>query len=84
MAFTRSSTDCAKSGKNMLLVSSRYHARKIEGTQDLSKYLQTHTLSDTQYQQIGKLIRQLHDHQVHHSDLNIHNILLEPTSGQFS
>ncbi|CUU52220.1 3-deoxy-D-manno-octulosonic acid kinase [Actinobacillus pleuropneumoniae] len=56
---------------------------KIEGTQDLSKYLQTNALSDTQYQQIGKLIRRLHDHQVHHSDLNIHNILLEPTSGQF-
>ncbi|WGE32442.1 3-deoxy-D-manno-octulosonic acid kinase [Actinobacillus genomosp. 2] len=56
---------------------------KIEGTQDLSKYLQTHALSDMQYQQIGKLIRRLHDHQVHHSDLNIHNILLEPTSDQF-
>ncbi len=56
---------------------------KIEGTQDLSKYLQTHELSDMQYQQIGKLIRRLHDHQVHHSDLNIHNILLDPASGQF-
>lgn len=56
---------------------------KIEGTQDLSKFLQTHSLSDAQYQQIGQLIRQLHNHQVHHSDLNIHNILLQPSSGQF-
>lgn len=56
---------------------------KIENTQDLSKFLQQNELSNEQYQQIGKLIRQLHNHQVHHSDLNIHNILLEPTSGQF-
>ncbi|WP_150538917.1 3-deoxy-D-manno-octulosonic acid kinase [Actinobacillus vicugnae] len=56
---------------------------KIEGAQDLSKFLQTNSLTDEQYQQIGKLIRQLHDHQVHHSDLNIHNILFVPTSGQF-
>lgn len=56
---------------------------KIENTQDLSKYLQTQSLSNVQYQQMGLLIRQLHLHQVHHSDLNIHNILLEPETGKF-
>lgn len=55
---------------------------KIADTQDLSQYLQTKNLTPTQYQQIGQLIRQLHDHQVHHSDLNIHNILID-TQGKF-
>lgn len=50
---------------------------KIANTQDLSQYLKTQKLTAEQYQQIGTLIRQLHDHQVHHSDLNIHNILLD-------
>ncbi|QLB20228.1 3-deoxy-D-manno-octulosonic acid kinase [Vespertiliibacter pulmonis] len=50
---------------------------KIENTRDLSQILQTQTLSLTQYQQLGKLIRQLHQRQVHHADLNIHNILLD-------
>ncbi|TLU76594.1 3-deoxy-D-manno-octulosonic acid kinase [Mannheimia varigena] len=49
---------------------------KLENTQDLSKILQSQALSNEQYEQIGKLIRRLHNHQVHHSDLNIHNILL--------
>lgn len=49
---------------------------KLENTQDLSKILQSHSLSNEQYEQIGKLIRHLHNHQIHHSDLNIHNILL--------
>lgn len=55
---------------------------KIADTQDLSQYLQTKNLTPAQYQQIGRLIRQLHDHQVHHSDLNIHNILID-TQGKF-
>nr|WP_314741268.1 3-deoxy-D-manno-octulosonic acid kinase [uncultured Haemophilus sp.] len=55
---------------------------KIENTRDLSQILQNKKLSSAQYIQIGKLIRQLHNHQVHHTDLNIHNILLD-TSGQF-
>ena len=55
---------------------------KVENTRDLSQILRNRTLTDEQYQQIGKLIRQLHNHQVHHTDLNIHNIL-QDTSGQF-
>lgn len=55
---------------------------KIADTQDLSQYLQTQRLTPAQYQQIGQLIRQLHDHQVHHSDLNIHNILID-SQGKF-
>lgn len=55
---------------------------KIEQTQDLSQFLQKQQLTAEQYQQIGALIRQLHDRQVHHSDLNIHNILLDQ-NGKF-
>lgn len=54
----------------------------IPHTQDLSKLLQQTTLSVVQYQQIGRIIRALHDHQVCHTDLNIHNILLD-NQGQF-
>lgn len=55
---------------------------KLENTQDLSKILQSQYLSTEQCEQIGQLIRNLHNHQVHHSDLNIHNILLDD-SGNF-
>lgn len=56
---------------------------KIEGTQDLSQCLQKSPLTAEQYQQIGRLIRQLHQHQVHHSDLNIHNILWQLETNKF-
>lgn len=56
---------------------------KINNTEDLSQLLQHQTLSNEEYRKIGKLIRQLHDHQVHHSDLNIHNILREKGTGKF-
>lgn len=56
---------------------------KIANTEDLSQYLQTQRLSETDYYAIGALIRQLHDKQVHHSDLNIHNILRKTEQGQF-
>lgn len=56
---------------------------KIANTQDLSQLLQQQALTNDEYKQIGKLIRHLHDHQVHHSDLNIHNILRQTTTGQF-
>lgn len=55
---------------------------KIADTQDLSRILQERRLSETQYRQIGETIRRLHDCQVHHSDLNIHNILLD-SHGKF-
>lgn len=50
---------------------------KIENAEDLTAYLQHSTLSSQQWQAVGKLIRQLHDLQVCHSDLNAHNILVQ-------
>lgn len=56
---------------------------KIADTQDLSRLLQQQPLENLEYQAIGALIRKLHDKQIHHSDLNIHNILREKSSGKF-
>ena len=55
---------------------------KIEGASDLLDVLRSGPLTMRQYQQIGKLIRKLHDVGVCHSDLNIHNIMLDD-KGEF-
>jgi len=49
----------------------------IPHTQDLVTILMQKTISDSLCQKIGKLVRQLHDAGVCHSDLNIHNILVD-------
>lgn len=56
---------------------------KIANTQDLSQFLQNQRLTEKEYREIGQLIRQLHNVQIHHSDLNIHNILRQKQSGKF-
>ncbi|CAH0534680.1 3-deoxy-D-manno-octulosonic acid kinase [Vibrio stylophorae] len=48
---------------------------RIEGAQDLVATLQAQPLTPEVYQQIGRLVRQLHDAGICHTDLNIHNIL---------
>ena len=53
---------------------------KVENTRDLSKISQKENLTAEQYQQIGKLIRQLHDHQVHHTDPVSYTHLTLPTT----
>lgn len=55
---------------------------KIENARDLTAFLQTQTLPDEAWRQIGKLIRRLHDLQICHTDLNAHNILLQQFEGQ--
>ena len=50
---------------------------KIENAQDLTALLQTQQLPNDIWQAIGKLIRQLHDLQICHTDLNAHNILVQ-------
>ncbi len=49
----------------------------ISHAQDLTILLQKKPLSPHQWQKIGKLIKQLHNVQVCHTDLNAHNILLQ-------
>lgn len=50
---------------------------KIPDARDLVACLQHDTLAEEHYAQIGRVIRQMHDAQVNHTDLNIHNILLD-------
>lgn len=50
---------------------------RIENAQDLVAILQKTALPACSWQQIGKLIAQLHHAQINHRDLNAHNILLQ-------
>lgn len=56
-------------------------SEKIENAQDLTALLQTQRLTADQWRQIGGLIRQLHDLQICHTDLNAHNILCQQLEG---
>lgn len=55
---------------------------RIPGTTDLAHLLQQRLLTSVEWQQLGALIASFHQHQVYHSDLNCHNILLDQ-QGQF-
>ena len=55
---------------------------RIPGTTDLANLLQQRALTSLEWQQLGALIARFHQHQVYHSDLNCHNILLDD-QGQF-
>ncbi|MDR7122810.1 lipid IV(A) 3-deoxy-D-manno-octulosonic acid transferase [Rheinheimera soli] len=55
---------------------------RIQGATDLAHLLQQRPFTSTEWQQLGALIASFHQHQVYHSDLNCHNILLDD-QGQF-
>ncbi|SJN57257.1 3-deoxy-D-manno-octulosonic acid kinase [Vibrio ruber DSM 16370] len=50
---------------------------KVPNARDLVTILQENTLRDEMYVKIGREIRKMHDAQVNHTDLNIHNILID-------
>lgn len=52
-------------------------SEKIADAQDLVSILQTRALTELEYFAIGRQIKKMHDLQVNHTDLNIHNILLD-------
>ncbi|RYU67851.1 3-deoxy-D-manno-octulosonic acid kinase [Aliivibrio finisterrensis] len=52
-------------------------SEKITNARDLVAILQEKPLSKEMYQKIGNEIRKMHAAQVNHSDLNIHNILID-------
>ncbi|WP_417445767.1 3-deoxy-D-manno-octulosonic acid kinase [Kangiella sp.] len=54
----------------------------IKNTQDLFHILRQRSLSADEWKAVGMLIKQFHDKGVYHSDLNIHNIMLDD-QGQF-
>jgi 3-deoxy-D-manno-octulosonic acid kinase len=67
----------ARAVKNGFIYQADILVEKIEGANDLVDVLMMSSLADYHYKHIGKVIRQLHDTGVCHSDLNIHNILLD-------
>lgn len=66
-----------KKGKLGIYYQADILIEKIENAQDLTALLQTQRLPNDIWQAIGKLIRQLHDLQICHTDLNAHNILVQ-------
>jgi len=52
-------------------------SEKIPNAQDLVSILQQRQLNDVEYQAIALQIKKMHQAQVNHTDLNIHNILLD-------
>ncbi len=50
---------------------------RIDQAQDLFQFLTDQELPDVLWQQVGKTIKKFHHHGVFHSDLNIHNILMD-------
>lgn len=50
---------------------------RIPNSQEVHTQLLSAPLSDLLWNKIGRIIRQLHDAQVYHHDLNIHNILID-------
>ncbi len=55
---------------------------RIPGASDVADILhRQHPLAPDQWQTLGRAVRQLHDHQVFHADLNCHNLMLD-TAGR--
>lgn len=52
-------------------------SEKIPNARDLVSILQERPLPTEMYEKIGREIRKMHDAQVNHTDLNIHNILID-------
>lgn len=52
-------------------------SEKIPNARDLVSILQEQSLDADMYQKIGDEIRKMHSAQVNHTDLNIHNILID-------
>lgn len=52
-------------------------SEKIPNARDLADILQENPLSKEMYHKVGAEIRKMHSAQVNHTDLNIHNILID-------
>jgi 3-deoxy-D-manno-octulosonic acid kinase len=67
----------ARTRRHLLSYSADLLSEKIPQAQDLVAVLQKQALVADTYQCIGREIRKMHDCQVNHTDLNIHNLLLD-------
>lgn len=63
--------------KNGLLYTADLLSEKIPNARDLVAILQENALPKKMYQKIGQEISKMHAAQVNHTDLNIHNILID-------
>ncbi|ODA32426.1 3-deoxy-D-manno-octulosonic acid kinase [Veronia pacifica] len=66
----------AKAERSGLMYRADLVVEKVPDARDLVAVLEKSSLDHEVYVQIGRLVRQLHDVGVCHTDLNIHNILL--------
>lgn len=55
----------------------------LEGTRSLDSMLHGGESLGEQWRAVGAILRRFHDHGVHHSDLNVRNILLDQVGGIF-
>lgn len=67
----------ARVSRHGLRYSADLITRRIPRAQTLAETLKDSALSDAQWRSIGTTIRQFHDANVYHADLNAHNILLD-------
>ena len=67
----------AKAVKRTFCYQADLLSEKIPNARDLVAILQERPLSQDMYQKIGREIRKMHAAQVNHTDLNIHNILID-------
>ncbi|MGL4191272.1 MAG: 3-deoxy-D-manno-octulosonic acid kinase [Vibrio sp.] len=67
----------ARAKKYGLLYKADLLSEKVANARDLVSILLESPISDELYRKIGREIRKMHDAQVNHTDLNIHNILID-------
>ncbi|GAA5645559.1 3-deoxy-D-manno-octulosonic acid kinase [Vibrio proteolyticus] len=67
----------ARAVRTGLLYQADLLSEKIPHARDLVSVLQRQPLDEALYLSIGQMIRRMHDARVNHTDLNIHNILLD-------
>ncbi|MGC9402599.1 3-deoxy-D-manno-octulosonic acid kinase [Vibrio genomosp. F10 str. 9ZC157] len=67
----------AKVSKNGLTYKADILVQKLPHAEDLVKILSNEKLSNSDLRNIGRQIRKMHDVNVNHTDLNIHNILID-------
>ncbi|ELR64001.1 3-deoxy-D-manno-octulosonic acid kinase [Photobacterium marinum] len=67
----------ARAVRNGFLYRSDILTEKVPNAKDLVAIMQQRRLTDSEWYTIGQLIRKMHDLWVCHTDLNIHNILLD-------
>ncbi|MER2497760.1 3-deoxy-D-manno-octulosonic acid kinase [Vibrio neptunius] len=67
----------ARATKNGVTYKADLLSEKIPNAKDLVSILIEKPLSEDMYRKVGLEIRKMHDAQVNHTDLNIHNILID-------